>query len=444
MGNKLLKSRKSDKTTEAILPSSPVQPLRIGTNETSSAFSNFPRVITQLPHNGNFASNEDPPDSKEEIRCCAFLPDNESLLVTCSTPGAEFHFRPEEGWGHLRLFDIESGLCRKEILTYFSQECDISSDGDLITFVINAGGGEVALVKTSRNSRSGIAERVDKFHPQCNGITGQTLCCKFSPDATHIVSVASLDFHSIRETNELRLWNVKSMRAVKKVVLRDLTDFCGFVTSCEFSPDGQYIAVSTSQEQVCVLRSKNLDLASILRKRCRGNMCWCIFDPRYKFEILACCLQDGRVEIWRKFDVWSSSELRYACEKECKVSLRRLSSCRYSPDGHLLAIGTSDACIVMLDSDNLTSLYCLDCKSLPSPYRPTSENTTVHCIAFCTSQQYVAAGYSDGQARIWALPMRFDLKHMCRLVLLHNVPASKILLLPIPNTVKAYLLNRCE
>ena len=63
---------------------------------------------------------------------------------------------------------------------------------------------------------------------------------------------------SIRGTNDFRLWNVKSVQTVKKVVLRDLTDFCGFVTSCECSPDGQYIAVSTSQEQLCILRATGL------------------------------------------------------------------------------------------------------------------------------------------------------------------------------------------
>lgn len=448
MGNKLIKSRtKVDKSSPGIFPCRPVRPLRRTINgATSLEFSNFPRAIAQLRHSRSFGSNEEGfiSEQEEEIHCCAFFPDDESLLVTCSTPCGRT-FRPDEGLGHLRVFDINSGSCKKEILTYNSQECDISADGDLITFITNSGRGEVALVKRSRESRSGIAERVDKFQPCCTGITGQTLSCKFSPDATHIVSASSLDYHSIRETNELLLWNVKSMQIVKKVVLRDVTDFCGFVTSCEFSPDGQYIAVATSQEQLCVLRSKNFDVVAVLRRRCRGNRCWSVFNPRWKCEVLACCLQDGRVEIWQKLEHPSTSEVRYVCEKERKVSFsRRLYSCRYSPDGLMVAVGTSEANVIVLNADTLESLFCLDCKSVPDPYRPRTQNTTVHCIAFSRSQQYLAAGYSDGLARIWVMPVRFDLKHLCRVVILQSVPASKIDALPIPSGIKSYILNRFD
>lgn len=448
MGNRLIKSRtKVDKPSTGVFPCRPVQPLRRTIDgATSLEFSNFPRAIAQLRHNRSSGANEDGfiSELEEEIHCCAFFPDDESFLVTCSTPCGPA-FRPDEGLGRLRVFDINSGSCTKEILTHNSQECDISAEGDLIAFTTNSGRGEVALVKRSRDSQSGIEERVDKFQPSCTGITGQTLSCKFSPDATHIVSASSLDFHSIRETNELRLWNVKSMQTVKRVVLRDVTDFCGFVTSCEFSPDGQYIAVATSQEQLCILKSKSFDIVAVLRKRCRGNRCWSVFNPRWKCEVLACCLQDGRVEIWQKLEHPSSSEVRYVCEKERKVSFsRRLYSCRYSPDGLMLAVGTSDANIIVLDADTLDALFCLDCKSVPDPYGPRTQNTIVHCIAFSKSQQYLAAGYSDGLARIWAMPVRFDLKHLCRVVILHNVPTSKISSLPIPIGIKTYLLNRCN
>lgn len=450
MGNKLIKSQtKIDKAAPAVFARQPIQPLRRSIEgSTSLVFSNFPRAIVELRHDGGSAgSSEERSSSDEEVHSCVFSPDDESLLVTCSTPTPCGPFSPDIGLGHLRVFDINSGTCTKEILTYHSQECDISSDGDFIAFLTNSGRGEVALVKRDRNSRSGIAERVEKFQPCCTGMTGQTLSCKFSPDATHIVSAASLDFHSMRETNELRIWNVRSMQIEAKVVLRDVTDFCGFVTSCEFSPDGQYIAVSTSKEQLCILRSKNLDVVTVLRRRCRGNMCWSVFNPTWRYEVLACCLQDGRLEIWQKLDIQSGAcELRYAREKERKVSFsRRLYSCQYSPDGQMLAVGTSDANIIVLNADSLDSLFCLDCKSVPaSPYGSRTLNVTVHCIAFSKSQQYVAAGYSDGMARVWAMPMRFDLKHLCRVVILHSVPASKISSLPIPNSVKTYLLNRYD
>lgn len=451
MGNKLIKSRtKVDKPTPVVFPNRPIRPLRRSIEgNTSVVYSNFPRTVAEFRHySGSGTNTEREEDERsrsndEEVHCCVFSPDDEALLLTSSTPTPCGPFTPDIGLGHLRVFDINSGSCRKEILTYHSQECDISSDGNMITFLTNSGRGEVALVKRNRSSLSGIAERVDKFQPCCTGMTGQTLCCKFSPDARHIVSAASLDFHSMRETNELRLWNVKSMQIEAKVVLRDITDFCGFVTRCEFSPDGQYIAVSTSKEQLCILRSKNLDVVTVLRRRCRGNMCWSVYNPAWRFEVLACCLQDGRVEIWHKVDVHSGAcELRYVREKERKVSFSRmLYSCQYSPDGQMIAVGRSDANIIMLNADSLESLFCLECKSEPSPFGLRTQNATVHCIAFSKSQQYVAAGYSNSMARVWAMPMRFDLKHLCRVVILHNVPASQISSLPVPSGIKTYLLN---
>lgn len=455
MGNKLTKSRKKiDKPTPTVYPNQPVRPLRRSVEgNTSVVYSNFPRIVAELHHYRGSVRNledEDEEDEQprrfhEEVHCCVFSPDDEALLLTSTTPIPCGPFTPDIGCGHLREFDINSGSCKRELLTYHSQECDISSDGNLVSFITNSGQGEVALVKRNRSSYAEIAERVDKFQPCCNGMTGQTLCCKFSPDARHIVSAASLDFHSMRETNELRLWNVKSMQIEARVVLRDITDFCGFVTRCEFSPDGQYLAVSTSKEQLCILRSKNLDVVTVLRRRCRGNVCWSIFNPAWRFEVLACCMQDGRVEIWNKVEVHSSAhagELRYAREKERKVSFSRLlHCCQYSPDGKMIAVGTSDANIIMLGAETLDSLFYLECIKEPSPFGLRIQNTIVYSIAFSKSQQYVAAGYSDSMVRVWAMPMRFDLQHLCRVVILHSVPGNKINSLPVPNGIKNYLLN---
>ena len=337
MGNKLTKSRKKiDKPTPAVYPNQPVRPLRRSVEgNTSVVYSNFPRIVAELHHYRGSVRNledEDEEDEQprrfhEEVHCCVFSPDDEALLLTSTTPIPCGPFTPDIGCGHLREFDINSGSCKRELLTYHSQECDISSDGNLVSFITNSGQGEVALVKRNRSSYAEIAERVDKFQPCCNGMTGQTLCCKFSL-ARHIVSAASLDFHSMRETNELRLWNVKSMQIEARVVLRDITDFCGFVTRCEFSPDGQYLAVSTSKEQLCILRSKNLDVVTVLRRRCRGNVCWSIFNPAWRFEVLACCMQDGRVEIWNKVEEFTDVQKLFLLWREIEDKIDQYISSR--------------------------------------------------------------------------------------------------------------------
>ncbi|EDO48555.1 predicted protein [Nematostella vectensis] len=449
MGNKSGKSSKKrlnwdiDKSTTSTLPSRPLQHLRCFPQDRNGYMSNTARIVAQLHH---LKSGQTRTDYGEEIRCCVFAPDDETTILTTSNPCGP-NVRPEEGLGHFRVFDVSRGECKKEITTYYSQECDISSDGDSIAFVMNATKGEVARIKRNRTSLSGVSEKLEKFQPECNGLIGQTMICKFSPDNCYLLSAACVDFHTIRETNELRVWNVKSMDMIKSVVLRDLSDFCGFVTSCNFSPDGSFIAFSTSQEQLCVLKAKTLEIVCVLRKRCRGNKCWCVFNPRYRNGVLACCLQDGRIEIWTREDtaphptLSCDPQVTYTCDKQQRVtSSARLYSCQYSKDGKYLAAGTSEANIILLDPDSLSTLLVLDCKAVSAPNEGMIQSAIIHCIAFSNSCQYLAAGYNDGVVRIWSLPARFDLQHMCRTAILQYVPANKIYLLPIPNALKVYLL----
>ena len=446
MGNKLEKSRK--KIHKGSLPCQTLRPLaRRGTD--IDGLSNLPRLIYELHHHRNCCSAQDQDrlDNDEEVRCCSFAPDDENFLITGSIPnGNDSIIRHENGLGHVRVFDLGvvglagKSFCKKEILTYYSEECDISSDGNWISFVLNDGRGEIGLIKRSKPSRSGVSERLVKLQPPCNGITGQTLVCKFSPDGANLLSAASLDFHTIRETNELRVWNVKSNQMTKKISLRSLAVFCGYITSCRFSPDGLYIVVTTSQEQICVLKSKNLEVACMIRKKCRDNMCWAVFNPRWSHEELACCLQDGRVTIGNleHVDKDPLSPLKYTCQHEAKVvSSTTIHSCQFMQDGSLIAIGTSDANILLLSSADLQVVHFLNCKTQLESFQ---QNVKVNWIAFSRTLQFLAAAYSDSHARVWQLPVRFDLRHMCRIVVLYHVPANKIANLPVPSAVKDYLL----
>ncbi|XP_031551031.1 WD repeat and SOCS box-containing protein 2-like [Actinia tenebrosa] len=454
MGNKVGKSSKKkpcwelNKTTTANLPSRPLRHLRFPSSKWGY-LSNSARIVSQLHHRRNGVFDQDRVEYGEEIRCCVFAPDDECTILTTSNPNFGPNVRLEEGLGHFRIFDVPQQRPKKEIITYYSQECDISTDGDLIAFVMNASKGEVAQLKRNRTSPSGVSEKLAKFHPECNGFTGQTMICKFAPDSSALLSAACVDFHTIRETNELRVWSVKSMNLVKSVVLRDLSDFCGFVTSCNFSPDGTLIAFSTSQEQLCVLNSKTLEKVCVLRKRCRGNKCWCVFDPRYKNQVLACCLQDGRIELWHRDQMtlphpssgYNDSCVSYTCHKQQRVtSTSRLYSCQYSPDGMYLAIGTSEAKVLLLHPDTLTQIMVLDCKAVSAPTDGMVQSAIIHCISFSKSCQYLAAGYNDSVVRVWQMPMRFDLQHMCRTAILQFVPANRVYALPLPSSLKNYLL----
>lgn len=120
----------------------------------------------------------------------------------------------------------------------------------------------------------------------------------------------------------------------------------------------------------------------------------------------------------------------------------KLTAFTYSPDGSLLAFGTSQGKVIVTETELLQTLY--EISSVPDTRLDSVSNepsTTIVCsVAFARSCNQLAIGQSDGLVRIWQLPLKFELQHLCRLVINGLVPPSQVTHLPLPRNLKAYLL----
>lgn len=114
----------------------------------------------------------------------------------------------------------------------------------------------------------------------------------------------------------------------------------------------------------------------------------------------------------------------------------------YSPDGSLLAFGTSQGKVIIIDTEFLHTLYEINATVTGEQEAPNESSATVAVcsVAFTKSCQELAVGQSDGFVRILQLPLKFELRHMCRLVINRLVPPNQLECLPLPRNLKAYLL----
>ena len=122
----------------------------------------------------------------------------------------------------------------------------------------------------------------------------------------------------------------------------------------------------------------------------------------------------------------------------------KLTAFSYSADGALLAFGTSQGKVIVTETELLQTLYEISSIHVPDARLDSVSNessTTIVCsVAFARSCNELAIGQSDGLVRIWQLPLKFELQHLCRLVINGLVPPAQVTHLPLPRNLKAYLL----
>ena len=230
--------------------------------------------------------------------------------------------------------------------------------------------------------------------------------------------------------------------------------FRGAVVNCAFSPNDRLLAVTSSYGQVYLLNStrltrvNSLDCVSILSpykvsELANGNpedfvtYSVCVFDPRFPFqEFVTCVLYAGIVKVW---------QMSCCDKKDSEIQNRHtltfkklLNVVRYSPNGTILAVGGKDGTISCINVDDGTVSFVLDVTQQPPEFHSAAD---VFHVAFTQSGEQLAASYSDGYIRIWQLPIVFDLKLLCRLVVNACVPPNKVLQLPLPLRLQKFLLN---
>ena len=272
--------------------------------------------------------------------------------------------------------------------------------------------------------------------------------CPFSPDGSTVAS--------LRDIKGVSSLVIASAKTAKVLAFTSVSKPCkglrGVVANCQFSPDSHFLAVTSSYGQVYILRRSGLKLYQYLRTEevvfVNGTPpdlpaaeadnsvtpCTFDFDPRSRHHVFATCsFSTGLVRIWRV----NSDEQR---DIHCKQSLtlrRTLNIIKYSPDGRLLALGAHDASISFIDPDEGSTLFVLKTRDQQPEFQ--SEAGIFH-IAFSLSGEHLAASYSDGFIRVWQLPVKFDLQHLCRIVINTCISPRNVQRLCLPGRLKKYLL----
>ena len=400
-------------------------------------------VVIQLKH-------ED-----KDIYTCFFPSDDDSVLLTASKVDEQATFlRHNRDFSSIRLWDLNRRQINTGFLADFPRSfrsCDFSPDGQLVVCIFSE--DSLALVRM-RSWKTTSAE-VIQMRKIWRGRRGMLMCCAFSPDGKSVVAAARLR----GELNHICIIDVATKKLVKKMKKTVSSKIRGYIKSCGFSPDGLYLATTSTSGQLIVFDAQDfhvhssLDLDATVRRSCfcvpcrgsqRGSLssprqCWYLFDPRYGHKYVTSCLEDGTVQTWSL----DQEQPGLTCIQQAhalQTPWQKIRSAAFSQDGTMLAIGTSDSKILILNSESLSNIYVLNANLQPDGLRTWYQNTEVSCLAFTRTCQQLAAGYKDGRIRVWQLPMIINLQHMCRLVVINRTPANEIPHLPLPSYLIRYLL----
>lgn len=400
-------------------------------------------VVIQLKH-------ED-----KDIYSCFFPSDDDSVLLTASKVEQTTFLRHNRDFSSIRLWDLNRRQINTGFLADFPRSfrsCDFSPDGQLVVCVFSE--DSLALVRM-RSWKTTSAE-VIHMRKIWRNRRGVLMCCSFSPDGRTIVAASKVSGDLIH----ICIIDVNTKKVLRKMKLGSSSRrIRGHAKSCIFSPDGLFLAVPCTSGQLIIFDAQDfhihssLDLDSSSSARClcipfRGSsrrsltasmQCWYIFDPRYGHKYLTSCLEDGTIQTWT-LTIGEPSLTCIQCAYALQTPWQKVRSASFSPDGTMLAIGTSDSKILALNSESLGVLFVLNAHLQPDGLRTWYQNTEVSCLAFTRTCQQVAAGYKDGRIRVWQLPTILNLQHMCRLEIIRRVPANEIPHLPLPAHLIRYLL----
>lgn len=402
-------------------------------------------VIRELRHTGPVEGIQ-----PLKVAACSFSPDDDTTLVTVTTLATP-PFRTLRA-GFVQCWDLEKPEEGHDssLFTYSPRpNCPFSPDGELLSIILNSGAGQLILVE-----REGCC--LEPCNIQCtNGdrsLCARALCCVFSNDGKKAVTVSNvtLELYRGREIHEICLWRVCSKRKVRSIWKVScevaLPRFAGHFHSCVFSPDSSLLAISSSLGQLYIVQGNSLELfAAIDKETIPNNACTCAFDPRFGHKRLGASHQKGDFRIWELEE--NPGKFKCVKKKDIVEEPVELLTFAFSPDGYFIAFGLSDGKTLICDSISLHCIHELN-PGLLNIQEDESANMNqiealdfaVTSLAFAKSCQEIAVGHCNGILRIWQLPLRMDLMHICRIVITSLVSGKKIHLLPLPNSLKRFLL----
>lgn len=272
--------------------------------------------------------------------------------------------------------------------------------------------------------------------------------CSMSPDELHISVIMQ-----IKNVFHLYVFSTLYFYSYKEVSCTDVfppfpsqsNSYGNEHVECAFSPDSQYIAVSTSMGQLFVVKRQGLTLyrgviPGIVSKELElVSPRSYDFDPRFKHEVLAFCTSDW---VLHAFNLDTGTLL---WEEALPDGFGNPQCVKYNQNGTMISVAGSEAKVALLSGSNGDYLSVLDCTVQCIHYAMNTQPSTglyptILRMSFTHDSSHMAMASTDGLVRIWKLPVFLSLQSLCRLRILQCVKANKVHKLPLPPKLKSFIL----
>jgi WD40 repeat protein len=206
----------------------------------------------------------------------------------------------------------------------------------------------------------------------------------FSPFCPNVLSGCDVGLVSGGFDNRVRLWNLETGNS------EVLSGHVNPVIAVAFNPNGHSIVSGSSngsmiewnirtQRQVSTLRGHSGTVSAIVfSTNCVDLSGSCTF-------LMASSGDDRRVLLWDASTGQQIDELRH-------THTATINSLAFSPDGRLLATGSSDFTVRILDIENDRELVVLN-----------QHTNFVSAVAFSANGQLIASGSTDETVKLWGL-----------------------------------------
>ncbi|XP_071799628.1 uncharacterized protein [Asterias amurensis] len=379
---------------------------------------------------------------------CEFLPYEDSKLLSCialyDMGGQRLppHLPPCTTNGIINVWNLgkENRGCKTEIHRKSSlrqPHCQMTPDGDFVCYIESNGIIMRNINDVQRYYRREAFFRYGIYH-----------FCSMSPDELFIATITRQ-----RHCFQLYVFSTQYFYSYKEsncheIFPQFLSDKPGLAhehIECRFSPDSQFIAVSSSFGQLFVARKCGLTLyRGVLPGVCGdtaslANARMFDFDPRFGHEVMAVCCLDHVLKVC---NLETEKHIWKLCLPD---SLGIPDSLKYNQDGSILAVAGSEAKIGLFHSRNGDPITTLDgadqCIHFSMKRQQASGcYPTVLRLSFTHNASHLAAASTDGFVRIWRLPQTLNLQSLCRLKILRHVPLNKVAKLPLPQKLRDYIL----
>lgn len=303
-------------------------------------------------------------------------------------------------------------------------------DGQRLVLITNGGLRGVSLTNENWFAMKKESRLVDHVY------------CAFSPNGCYLAVLSRMQMLC-----KLSIYSCShnSVRLIDSAMCHKLCP--GFIGNsavsdhieCKWSPDSQYIAISSSFGILFVVNHDNLTnhctvIPGLLHNCSISTARAYDFDPRYFSNIMAVCTDNRKLFLVNI----SSQYLLYMTDI---IRSGSIECVQFSSDGEILALAVSNFRIYLYDSNHGSlvriinpCVHCPDLAAMSPSFRPT-----IIRMSFSQSREQLAVSSSDGMVRIWQLSPLFSLQHLCKRSILSSVNASRIQQLPLPAKLKAFL-----